>query len=70
MGNMPFARTREAMLILRDVLWGRVNSCRADLSVSFAVGGAPVALIIVGAGPSSWGHCAVPRGHAHFRGFM
>ena len=45
---MPFARTREEMIVLGDVLWGRVNSCRADRSVSFRVGGAAVALIIVG----------------------
>ena len=31
-----------------DVFWGRVNSCRADRSVSFRVGGAVVVLIIVG----------------------
>ena len=45
---MPFARTREGMIVLGDVFWGRVNSCRADRSVSFRVGGAVVALIIVG----------------------
>ena len=45
---MPFARTREGMHVLGDVFWGRVNSCRADCSVSFCVGGAAVALIIVG----------------------
>ena len=45
---MPFARTREGMLVLGDVFWGRVNSCRADRSVSFRVGGAAVGLIIVG----------------------
>ena len=45
---MLFARTREGMLVLRDVFWGRVNSCRADRSVSFRVGGAAVAWIIVG----------------------
>ena len=45
---MPFAHTREGMIILGDVLRGRVNSCRADRSVSFRVGGAAVALIIVG----------------------
>ena len=45
---MPFARTREGMIVLGDVFWGRVNSCRADRSVSFCVGGAAVALIIVG----------------------
>ena len=46
---MPFARTRvEGMIVLGDVFWGRVNSCRADRSVSFRVGGAAVALIIVG----------------------
>ena len=45
---MPFARTREGMIVLGDVFWGRVNSCRADCSVSFRVGGAAVALIIVG----------------------
>jgi len=31
----PFARTREGMLVLGDVFWGRINSCRADRSVSF-----------------------------------
>ena len=46
---MPFARTRvEGMIVLGGVFWGRVNSCRADRSVSFRVGGAAVALIIVG----------------------
>ena len=46
---MPFARTREGMLVLGDVFCGRrVNSCRADRSVSFRVDGAAVALIIVG----------------------
>ena len=46
---MPFARTWvEVMIVLGDVFWGRVNSCRADRSVSFRVGGAAVALIIVG----------------------
>ena len=45
---MPFARTREGMIVLGDVFWGRVNSCRADRSVSFRVGGAAVGLIIVG----------------------
>ena len=44
---MPFARTREWIIILGDVFWGRVNSCRADRSVSFRVGGAAVALTIV-----------------------
>ena len=45
---MPFARTREEMIVLGDVFWGRVNSCRADHSVSFRVGGAVVAVTIVG----------------------
>ena len=45
---MPFARTQEGMIVLGDVFWGRDNSCRADRSVSFRVGGAAVALIIVG----------------------
>ena len=45
---MPFARTREGMIVLGDVFWGWVNSCRADCCVSFRVGGAAVALIIVG----------------------
>ena len=36
------------MLVLGDVFWGRVNSCRADRSVSFRVGGAAVGLIILG----------------------
>ena len=45
---MPFARTREGMIVLGDVFWGRVNSRRADRSVSFRVGGAAVALTIVG----------------------
>ena len=45
---MPFARTREGMIILGDVFWGRVYSCRADCSVSFRVDGAAVAVIIVG----------------------
>ena len=45
---MPFARTREGMIVLGDVFWGRINSCRADRSVSFRVGGAAVGLIIVG----------------------
>ena len=45
---MPFERTREGMIVLGDVFWGRVNSCRADRSVSFRVGGAAVALIMVG----------------------
>ena len=45
---MPFARTREGMVVLGDVFWGRVNSCRADRSVSCRVGGAAVALMIVG----------------------
>ena len=40
--------TREGMIILGDVFWGQVNSCRADRSVSFRVGGAAVALIMVG----------------------
>ena len=35
---MPFARTREGMIILGDVFWGRVNSCRADRRVPFRVG--------------------------------
>ena len=66
---MPFARTRvEGMIVLGDVFWGRVNSCRADHSVSFRVGGAAVALIIVGGlddihfyytHNSSARHCAV-----------
>jgi hypothetical protein len=43
---MPFARTREGMIILGDVFWGRVNSSRADRSVSCRVGGAAVAVII------------------------
>ena len=43
---MPFARTREGMIVLGDVFWGRVNSCRADRSVSFRVGGAAFAVII------------------------
>ena len=61
-----FARTREGMIKLGDVFWGRVNSCRFDRSVSFRViGGAAVALIIVGAGPTLWGWCAVPHRHAH-----
>ena len=51
-----------------DVFWGRVNSCRADRSVAFRVGGAAVALIIVGGGPTSWGWCAVPHHHEHFPG--
>ena len=42
---MPFARTREGMIILGDVFWGRVSSCRADGSVVCRVGGAAVALI-------------------------
>ena len=46
---MPFARTREGMIVLGDVFWGRVNSCRADRSVSFRVGDAAVAVIIAGA---------------------
>ena len=58
------------MLVLGDVFWGWVSLCRADRIVSFRVGGAAVALIIVGAGPTSWGWCAVPHCHAHFRGFM
>jgi hypothetical protein len=41
--------------MLGEVFWGRVSSCRADRIVSFHVGGAAVALIIVGAGPTSWG---------------
>ena len=45
---MPFPRTREGTLVQGDVLWGRVNTCRADCSVSCRVGGAAVALIIVG----------------------
>ena len=46
---MPFARTwEEGMIVLGDVFWGRVNSCRADRSVSFRVGGAVVAVTIVG----------------------
>ena len=49
------------MLKLGDVLWGQVNTYRADRSVLFCVGGAAVALIIVGAAPASWGWCAVPR---------
>ena len=36
------------MIVLGDVFWGRVNSCRADRSVLFRVGGAAVAVIIVG----------------------
>jgi hypothetical protein len=35
------------LLFLGDVFWGRVNSCRADRSVSFRVGFAAVALTIV-----------------------
>ena len=45
---MPFARTRAGMIVLGDVFWGLVNSCRADRSVSFRVGGAAVAVTIVG----------------------
>ena len=45
---MPFARIREGMIVLGDVFWGRVNSCRADRSVSFRAGGAAVALTIGG----------------------
>ena len=45
---MPFARTGEGMIVLGGVFWGRVNSCRADHSVSFRSGDAAVALIIVG----------------------
>ena len=45
---MPFARTRDGMLVLGYVFWGRVNSCRADRSVSFRVRGAAIALAIVG----------------------
>ena len=60
---MPFARTPEGMIILGDGFWGRVNSCCVDRSVSFRVGGAAVAWIIVGAGPTSWGWCAVPHRH-------
>ena len=50
------------MIILVDVFWVRVNSCRTDRSVSFRVGGDAVVLIIVGAGPTSWGWFAVPLG--------
>ena len=67
---MPLARTREGMIRLGDVFWGRVNSCRADRSVSFRVGGAALALIIVGAGPASWGWYAVSHRHAHFWGYV
>ena len=68
---MSFARTREGMIMLGEIVWGRINSCRADRSVSFGVGGAVVAVIIVGVGPSSWGWCAgVPHRHPHFRGIM
>ena len=45
---IPFARTREGTLVLGDIFWGRVNSCRADRSVSCRVVGAAVAAIIVG----------------------
>ena len=45
---MLFARTREWMIVLGGVFWGRLNSCCADRGVSFCVGGAAVALIIVG----------------------
>ena len=65
-----FARAREGMIVLGDVFWDRVNSCRADRSVSFRVGGAAVALIIVGAGPTLWGWCAMFHRYSHFRGFM
>ena len=36
------------MIILGDVFWGRVNSCRADRGVSFHVVVAAVVLIMVG----------------------
>ena len=43
MGKISFARALEGMIRLDDVLWGRVNSCRADRSVSCRVGGAALA---------------------------
>ena len=46
--NLVVITPREFELSLGCVFWGRVNSCRADRSVSFRVGGAAVALIIVG----------------------
>ena len=48
MGNAVCTYTGGDDRTLGDVFWGRVNSCRADRSVSFRVGGAAVALIIVG----------------------
>ena len=48
MGNAVCTYTGGDDRTLVDVFWGRVNSCRADRSVSFRVGGAAVALIMVG----------------------
>ena len=45
---MPFAHAREAMIILGDIFWDLVNSCRSYCLLSCRVGGAAVALIIVG----------------------
>ena len=58
---MPFARTREGIIVLGDVFWGRVNSCRADRSVSFRVGGAAVALIMVGLDDLHLYYTHIPR---------
>ena len=43
-----FAANNSDEGLVCDVFWGRVNSCRADRSVSCRVCGAAVALIIVG----------------------
>ena len=48
MGNAVCSYTGGDGSSLGDVFWGRVNSCRADRSVLFRVGGAAVGSIIVG----------------------
>ena len=56
---------------LVGVFWGRSTHAVLTVVCSFRViGGAAVTLIIMGAGPTSWGWFAVPHCHAHFRGFM
>ena len=48
MGNAVCTYTGGDDRTLGDVVLGRVNSCRADRSVSFCAGGAAVGSIIVG----------------------
>ena len=47
MGTGLCVCTREGMIRRDEGLWGRVNSCRADFSVSFYVSGAVLVFIIV-----------------------